>query len=533
MKSMSGLISFLLLTTAFGVIAGVQSLHLDFPLTDGAYYFDRAHLFATSGIRPDREWSPLFVIGYGIHHWIFPSGHPLLLYLTHRLLVLYAVVLLFWVLSRRLFPEPLALLLSLGFLGHGTLLFDYPVVHVAGVGVILVLLLGTFSPRTPGMLPILLGLSFLGIWVRLENLAVLAALGILVLKKVLTHRRQLGGIQAWGTLAICLLISLAVSALSYRTTGSNRSFEAFSQCFAWSEIQASGGSLRSGHLDYAQRVEEVFGEADSITEATLANPRAFLGHVAGNVPGLLKESLWVFLPGPDRSPWVPLLFLLLLFVFLQPGTSVPTTSLFWVISGAGGVASLAVGLVLEPSPHYLLPATPLVMVAGTLLLKKGREALPDWKQFSRAGGRLHLAVIVAACAVLTFFLIPRGPHREKQVAKLSEALAVEAPDLGTIRVQAFSSLSYCAYLRAKGHRCQEVAVEPTRNATELSAFLRVEEINALVVDDFLRQFYEDSNSAVLREFEAAPQRFGFEARLEAEGDFLGKATLYVQGGSVD
>ena len=63
MKSMSGLISFLLLTTAFGVIAGVQSLHLDFPLTDGAYYFDRAHLFATSGTRPDREWSPLFVIG--------------------------------------------------------------------------------------------------------------------------------------------------------------------------------------------------------------------------------------------------------------------------------------------------------------------------------------------------------------------------------------------------------------------------------------------------------------------------------------
>ena len=245
MKSMSGLISFLLLTTAFGVIAGVQSLHLDFPLSDGAYYFDRAHQSATSGIRPDREWSPLFVIGYGTYHWIFPSGHPLLLYLTYRLLVLYAVVLLFWVLSRRLFPEPLALLLSLGFLGHGALLFDDPVVHVAGVGVILVLLLGTFSPRTPGMLPILLGLSFLGIWVRTESLTVLAALGVLVLKKVLTHRRQLGGMQAWATLAICLLISLAVSALSYRTPGSNRSFEAFSQHFAWSEIQASGGSLRS------------------------------------------------------------------------------------------------------------------------------------------------------------------------------------------------------------------------------------------------------------------------------------------------
>ena len=55
----------------------------------------------------------------------------------------------------------------------------------------------------------------------------------------------------------------------------------------------------------------------------------------------------------------------------------------------------------------------------------------------------------------------------------------------------------------------------------------------MVVDDFLRQFYEDSNSAVLREFEAAPQRFGFEARLETEGGFLGKATLYVHGGSVD
>lgn len=193
-------------------------------------------------------------------------------------------------LSRRLFSEPLALLLSLGFLGHGTLLYDYPVVHVAGVGVILVLLLGAFSPRTPRVLPILLGLSFLGIWVRPENLAVLAALAVLVLQKVLTHRRQLGGMQAWGTLAICVLLSLAVYALSSTPVGSNRSFEAFSQRFAWSEIQASGGSPRSGHLDYAQRVGEVFGQADSIPEAALANPRVFLGHVAGNVPGLVKES---------------------------------------------------------------------------------------------------------------------------------------------------------------------------------------------------------------------------------------------------
>ncbi len=532
MKSMSGLISFLLLTTAFGVIAGVQSLHLDFPLTDGAYYFDRAHLFAASEIRPDREWSPLFVIGYGIHHWIFPSGYPLLLYLTHRLLVLYAVLFLFWLLSRRLFPEPLALLLSIGFLGHGTLLYDYPVVHVAGVGVLLVLLLGAFSPRTPGVLPILLGLSFIGIWVRPENLTVLAVLAVLVLQKALTHRRQLGGMQAWGTLAICLLISLGVSALSSTPAGSNRSFEAFSQRFAWSEIRASGGSLRSGHLDSSQRVREVFGEADSITEAALGNPRIFLGHVAGNVPGLLKESPWVFFPSPDRSPWAPLLFLLLLFVLLDR-TPVPTTSLFWVISGAGVVASLAVGLVLDPSAHYLLPATPLVMVGGTLLLKKTREVLPDWKPSSRAGGRLRFVVICAAFVALTFFLIPRDLHREKQVVKLSEALVAEARDLGTIRVQAFSSLSYCAYLRAKGHPCQEVPIEPTRNATELSAFLRVEEVNAVVVDDFLRQFYEDSNSPVLREFEAAPQRFGFKARLETQRGFLGKATLYVHRGSGD
>ena len=197
------------------------------------------------------------------------------------------------------------------------------------------------------------------------------------------------------------------------------------------------------------------------------------------------------------------------------------------------VASLAVGLVLGPSAHYLLPATPLVMVGGTILLKKTREVLPDWTPSSRAGGRLRFVVICAAFVALTCFLIPRDLHREKQVVKLSEALVAEARDLGTIRVQAFSSLSYCAYLRAKGHPCQEVAIEPTRNATELSAFLRVEEVNAVVVDDFLRQFYEDSNSPVLREFEAAPQRFGFKARLETQQGFLGKATLYVHRGSGD
>ncbi len=533
MKPIPGVISFLLLTTAFGVIAGVQSLHLDFPLTDGAYYFDRAQLFATSGIRPDRDWSPLFVIGYGVLHRIFPSEHPLLLYLTHRLLVLYVVLVLFWVLSRKVFREPVPLLLSLGFLGHGTLLYDYPVVHVAGVGVILVLLLGSFSPRTPGVLPILLGLSFLGIWVRPEILTILVALVLMVLSKWLTYRRQLGGMQAWGTLAICLLISLGVSALSSTPPGSNRSFEAFSQRFVWSEISASGGSLRSGHLDHAQRMEEVFGEADSITDAALANPRALLGHVAGNVPGLLMQAPWVFLPAPDRGWWVPLLFLLLLLVVVQPRASVPATPLFWVISGAGAASGLAVALVLDPSAHYLLPATPLVMVAGTVLLKKARKALPERLQLSQVSGRLRLGVIISAFVALIFFLIPRDPHGEKQVVKLAEALVAEAPDLGTVRVEAFSSLSYCTYLRAKGHPCQEVAIEPTREAGELSAFLRVEEVNAVVVDDFLRQLYEDSNSAVLTEFESAPQRFGFEVREKTERGFLGKANLYVLSKSAD
>ena len=533
MRSMSGLISLLLLTTAFGVIVGVQSLYLDFPLADGAYYFDRAQLFATSGVRPDREWSPLFVIGYGIQHLIFPSGHPLLLYLTHRLLVLYVVVLLFWVLSRKLFSEPLALLLSIGFLGHAAVLYDFTVVHVAGVGVILVLLLGAFSPKTLGMVPILLGVAFLGIWIRQEYLFVLAVLGALVLKQAFTARRQLGGMQAGAILAICLLISLAVSALSSTPPGSNRSFDVFSQRFARLEIQASGGSPKSGHLDYAQRIGEVFGEADSITAAALANPRAFLGHVRDNVPRLLKESPWVFLPAPDRSQWAPVLFLLLLLVLLQPGTSVPTTPLFWVISGAGVVASLAVGLVLEPVSIYLLPATSLVMVAGTLLLGKARGVLPDWKQFSQVGSRLRFAVILAAFVALTLLLIPQDIHLEKQVVKLSEALVEEAPNLGTIRVQGFSSLSYCAYLRAQGHPCDRVPIELTRNSSELSAFLRVKEINAVVVDDYLRQFYEDSNSAVLREFEAAPQQFGFEARLATEGGLLGKATLYVSRGSAD
>ena len=533
MKSMSGLVSLLLLTTAFGVIVGVQSLYIDFPQNDGAYYFDRAQSFETSGMRPERASSPLFVIGYGIYHRIFPPGHPLPLYLTHRLLVLYVVVLLFWVLSRKLFPEPLALLLSLGFLGHGTLLYDFPVVHVAGLGITLVLLVGAFSPRTPGMVPILLGFAFLGIWVRPDNLGALAALAVVLLKRVRTHRRQLGGMAAWGTLAICLLISLAVSALSSRPPGSNRSFEVFSQHFAWSEIQASGGAAKSGHLDHAQRVEGVFGAADSIPGAALANPRAFLGHVAGNVPGLLKESLWVFLPGPDRSRWAPLLFLLLLFVVVTPGTPVSITPLFWVVSGAGAVASLTVGLVLEPVPIYLLPATPLVMVAGTLLLKKAREVLVDRKQFPQARGRLWFVVIAAAFVALTILLIPPDIHQEKQVVKLSEALVAEAPNLGTIRIHGFSSLSYCAYLRAKGHACEQVPVESPRSRRELSAFLLVKEVNAVVVDDYLRQYYKDSNSAVLSEFEAAPRQFGFKARLQTKGGLLGKATLYVAGGAAD
>ena len=528
MKSMSWGIGFLLLTLAFGATAGVQSAHLDFPLTDGAYYFEQAQRWALSGVRPDREWSPLFVIGYGIHHWIFPGGDPLRLYLVHRLLVLYSVVFLFWVLSRKLFSEPVALLLALGLLGHGGVLYDYPVVHVAGLGVILVLLVGCLFAKNDGTLPVLMGLSCLGIWIRPEILFILIGMSVALIPKLFARRRRLGGMPSWGTLAICILISLAVFALSSPPSASSRSFDAFSQRYGWAKIRAEAGSLHRGHMDQQRRLEEDFGRAESIVGAAAANPGAFLNHVAGNVVGIGRELPWIFFPGPQRDYWVPLLFMGMLVLLLEGGAPVQLPGLFYVISGSAAAGAVGVALLLEPAAHYLMPAIPLVLLGGTLLLKRVIGVLPDWRPPFPTGG--FLTVAGAGFVLLTFLLIPAAPFEERQVVTLAEAMAEERSEPGPIRVQAFSSLSYCSFLRARGITCQGIPIELLRNRNELASFLLVEEVNVLVADDFLRQFYLDSSSPVLGIFEDAPHEFGFEKKLEVAEGFLGRATLYIRSG---
>ena len=518
----SALISLSILTLGFGVIVGVQSSSLDFPIADGAFYFEQAQMWAQPGTLLQREWSPLFVAAYGVLHKVFPSHQPLLLYLFHRGLVLYLTMVVFWAVSRRLFPARVAVILSLGLLGLDGMLNDFAVVHVAGLLVSLVLLVVALQ-GSRGTVWSLVGLAALGIWIRTEILVILVALIGVFIAKLLKGTLRLPPVAGLTVFLIGVTGSVILYAFSFAPPGANREFGAFSQRFVWAEMRASDESMRGGHMGYAEQIRSIFGQARSIPEAFLSNPKAFLGHLKRNIARLPAECFRTFLPGGRRGPWVPMLFLVLLFMSMEGGAGLHLPALFWLVSGAAATAAFAVSLLLEPSANYLPLAAPLALFGVTNLLGRTKQAMlaskrPVWPRH-RAGA----PVLIVGITVLVFLLIPHREFEERQVVVLSEALMEDTHRVKI--VYAFSGMSYCAYLRAHDKACRYLPTTILQES-ELLAFLEGEQLNTIIVDDFVRRFFHDSGSRLIEGFEAAPQDWDFRQVRTANG-MLGDARLYI------
>ena len=522
MQRRSFLISLFILTLGFSVIVGLQSSSLDFPIADGGFYFEQAQLWAQTGTALQREWSPLFVAAYGVLHKVFPSHQPLLLYFFHRGLVLYLTMVVFWAVSRRLFPARVAVLLSLGLLGLDGMLYDFAVVHVAGLLASLVLLRVALQDSR-GAVWSLVGLAARGIWIRTEIPVILVALIGMFIAKLLKGTLQLPPVAGLSVFLIGVTGSVTLYAFSFAPPGANREFDAFSQRFVWGEMRASDESMRGGHMGYSERIRSIFGQARSVPEAFLANPKAFLRHLKRNIARLPAECFRTFLPGGKRGPWVPMLFLVLLFMSLEGGAGLHPPALFWIVSGAAATAAFAVSLLLEPTANYLPLAAPLVLFAVTSLLGRTKQAMLASKRPVWPGHRVGAPVLIVGIIVLVFLLIPAREFEERQVVALSEALLEDTHRVKV--VYAFSGMSYCGYLRAYDKACRYLSTTILQER-ELLAFVEGEQLNTIVVDDFLRRFFHDSGSRLIEGFEAAPQDWGFR-QVRAANGMLGDARLYI------
>lgn len=166
-----------------------------------------------------------------------PGDNPFLIYAVHRTAILYLTSLLFWLLCRRFFPWPVALVLTCALLCNQTVLDNL-------VG-------GAIA-----LLPTLLWRGFT--WKGTKAAA--AALLLLPLSAVL------------------MLVSEAGS--------TSRAFVTFAQQGTWTE---AGVQTVSMGWRFRDRARELFGDAQTLCEAFLNNPTAFLNQVAGKTPRACPE----------------------------------------------------------------------------------------------------------------------------------------------------------------------------------------------------------------------------------------------------
>ncbi len=506
-------LSLFLLAVAFLLIVVLPGTQLDFPLTDGAYYFETARRLA-----PDRQWSPLFIVFYASFHKVMP-GLPMEIYTAHRLVVLGLTTLLFWLISRRIFSAGKALLLALALLASNVLLHNLFVVHTASLAGMLLLLFYLLVRREDHWT--LVGLAACGTLVRPEFLPVLALAAVGVLVRALRGNLPKPRALDLGSAAFCVFLFAIVYAKSGSRPDYDRSFDAFSQRSGWAALRRSGESARSGHIGHLERTREIYGPVNSIPEAILSNPGAFATHLYYNLQELPREVLYTVLP--SGMHWSSLLVWGLLAVGLMGnGSTRAPPGLFWVLAGTFAAGAVGVCLLLEPKTVYLIPVLPLAFwgvgrLLSRLALPLRQRRAPFWMSFALA----------AAVLVVVVWGAPAAPWGGKPVLECAELLEQQAEEAGEIRLYAFSGLSYCTVLASRGKACSAFHTPAPSPTSDLRALLASARLNAGIADDFLRQLYRDSSSDVLDEFEKSPGTFGFRLIHRTRGWQLGDTRLYV------
>ncbi len=439
----TSVLGFLLLTGAFVYLLFDFWEHWDFPPHDGAYYYRQALRFSLFESSLHREWSPLYVSYYALFHWFFPEGNPFLIYSLHRLVTLYLVTSFFWLLCIRFFSWQIAIVLSAFLLCNEQILFNFHVIHAAGLlFVLLALWLATCGPRSNRAL--LLGVTICGYFIRPEFMVAFFTIAGITLFQLLTRRE---GNRPWlrpnVAVGFCLLLAASQWWISSKPTGhSGRAFAAFSQQMAW--VKQGNLSMRAG-WEHRSLANQTFGDAQTLREAILANPKEFGRHVAHNLVTLPRTLVETLVP-LSVAPLVSMICFTFLFrIALVLGQSRNRAlAAFWVPASAFALTSLTATLGFSSNTWYLFSAIPLVLVAPMALVsgvKKRFRFLTPWRSF------LVMALLLGLCLVVVLAATAFRPVGQP-VVDFSRAMVNNFPEVETRRVLAFSAISYCLCIKA-------------------------------------------------------------------------------------
>jgi hypothetical protein len=518
---------------------GVEGV-LDLGLWDEADYLHRAQLLPARGL-PDPEWGPLYSVWYFALSRVWPD--PVDLYYGNARLLLLLTTVAGYAFLRRVGARP-----WLALAGAAAYLLSMaphvlPRPSLLALGVILAALIAASRLRAPGTATACVGLGLLvASFARpeyfLSFLLMSALLGGLLARGVWKARsrwpRAAGLGAAYGLAALALV---AVMGNPFGNT-SNRRFYAFCQHFADNYVRRTGFPVNPwGQCDAVIRA--VFGDdVDTLGEAARANPHEFLAHLGQNLRRYPLESLKMLAAGyggvsplPGRSPWrweevghllllalavgLPLVTLALNGQRLARAPRRPRVVRVLVVACAVLLPVVLSGVLIQPRQHYLVLQGLMAMaVLAALASAVERRVKRPEARLARVPGALVLSSLVAGVLVLSVpDLVARqggassGGREQLRRVRALRSLGLEARIApgDTIHVlDAQGGLS--VYLGAPFRR---VPTWTKRADESLSAFLRRQRIDLVLLDGRLREDPLFAKDPELEAFYSEPGAFGY------------------------
>jgi hypothetical protein len=427
----------------------------DLPTWDGATYFIYARQVASLFVFPPVTWSPAFAAYYAVFHTVLGGAGPFMVYLAHRIVTLFLVLGLLYSLFRAILPVAVAWLIAACSIVLSAGLTNGFVVHLFLLVPLIVAYRAALSNSPYRNSIIILGLLVAGL-VRSEFVLALIPVSLLLLGHDWRQSR-LGRPTSWrkayvpAMLAGLLLIPILRAGPSH--TPLERSWGAFEQHYAWGYQERHPEWNVDFWFKYDEAIQRSFGNARSISEAAINNPREMLTHIVWNVRWLPDAFSGVFSPLPDAD-WV-------LVVLILGGVGLAVRALTYrarrqqslgqrlqsimnqryslliVVIASTWLPLLLSTLLIRPRTIYLLPVLPTVL----LLVGVGVSVI-----FSKLGllrlAQSLLPIIFGLC--LIGFPAPFSQPGNRVVIPIVATLR-DLPLAGDYALLGPSARGYCAY----------------------------------------------------------------------------------------
>jgi len=302
----------LYLFVAFLQLQVLYPLHktMDLPWWDEALYMGQGARFLQDGNLGPLSESPLYALFYSV--LVAAVGRVDSIFWAQYVIKTFVSLALFCFLSTHLRSRMLALLLAMVWIVASINVYPGILVNQAAFGLFLLALV--FIEKRQVLAFMLLCLCTLA---RLDYLLVLIAFAVyLVWKRVkpmIGKRSSAAGDAApktkhgWEYAAAAILAVLAIYTLVHIddfNLGGRRTWFAFKAHYALLQVERGRFNLKHPYADYNVVVQADFPGADSLRDALLVNPRAFLGSIALHVP-ILAESIvrTIAAPYPGSMFW--------------------------------------------------------------------------------------------------------------------------------------------------------------------------------------------------------------------------------------